>query len=390
MSKKFVRALVVSALGTCLLMACGSSGDADIADEGKGTNGDGSSNGGQGGFDDNSNDSGGQSTTKRCSSDQECGAGAVCLPETKTCSCGAERVAADVVAANVLIVLDRSGSMKSNVKGSGKSKWDIAVAALTDFAQKNETTMRLGLELFPVGNSCNQTIAVPIDDTSNGKVTSLLTTSLDKKNEWNPVKSTQPITNIYLAMNAASSEPSLQAPGRRSYVILLTDGNEGGCSPEGKKANDLTTSIIQGLHAKNVDTFVLGFSSGVDANQMNVWAEAGGQPKTGAANKFYDTVDQASLDAALLAIASSARSCSLKLASPPPGGDEGLIYVFLGKDEKPLPRDTTHAGAWDYESATQTVTLYGEQCDALKKGTVADVNVVFGCPGAPPPANPVN
>lgn len=389
MANEVARVLAVSALVACLASACGSTADVDIADDANGAGDDGSSNGGSVSFDDNAGDSG-QSTSKRCATDQDCGEGAVCLAETKTCSCGAERVAAEIVPAKVLVVLDRSGSMKSTVKGSGKTKWEIAVAALTDFVKKNETTMRLGLELFPIGNSCDQKIAVPISDVSNPQVASLLTASLDKKNEWNPVKSTQPITNIYLAMNAASAEPSLQEAGRRSYVILLTDGNEGGCSPEGKKANDLTTSIIQGLHAKDVDTFVLGFSSGVDAKQMNVWAEAGGQPQTGAANKFYDTVDQASLDAALQSIASSARSCSLKLASPPPGGDVGLVYVFMGKDEKPLPRDPTHANAWDYEAATQTVTLYGASCDALKRGTVADVNVVFGCPGAPPPANPVN
>ena len=47
----------------------------------------------------------------------------------------------------VLIVLDRSGSMKEQV--NGQSKWDIARSAVTGLAQQFSSQLALGLMLYP-------------------------------------------------------------------------------------------------------------------------------------------------------------------------------------------------------------------------------------------------
>ena len=44
-----------------------------------------------------------------------------------------------------------------------------------------------------------------------------------------------------------------------------------------------------------------------------------------------------------------------------------------------IPRDPTHMNGWDYDPATNQITFYGPACDALKAGTVTDVDIVFGC-----------
>jgi hypothetical protein len=36
---------------------------------------------------------------------------------------------------------------------------------------------------------------------------------------------------------------------------------------------------------------------------------------------------------------------------------------------------------WDYDAGTNTVTLYGEPCEKLRRGEVSDIDIVFGCPG---------
>ena len=39
---------------------------------------------------------------------------------------------------------------------------------------------------------------------------------------------------------------------------------------------------------------------------------------------------------------------------------------------------------WDYDPATNTVTFYGDACDAIEADEVDTVSLVFGCPELPP------
>ena len=71
-------------------------------------------------------------------------------------------------------------------------------------------------------------------------------------------------------------------------------------------------------------------------------------------------------------------------ATPPPpaGPDPNQLYVFL--DKTLLVRDTAHMNGWDYDPITNTITVYGKPCTDLKAGTAKVVDIVYGCPKAPP------
>ena len=325
-------------------------------------------------------------TAKACTTDAECGSGGTCNPATKTCACGGASVPAEVVAPNFLLVLDRSCSMTDVV--GGKTKWTIAVDAIQKLLTANTGKIRFGLELFPdtAGNSCAQDgKGIAVQPGNEAKIASLLGASLSKNDANFPDGPC--VTNIDTGIQAAQSEPSFSDKTRKSFVVLITDGQQSsGCTAAGGDKG--TTKIITDLHAAGVDTFVVGFGSGVDAAQMNAWATAGGRPRAGA-TKFYDAADSATLDAAFAAIAKKTLGCTMKLASPPPGNDPSLLYVFFDAAPTPVARDATHASGWDYDSGSQTVTFYGDRCDALQAGTVQKASVVFGCQGGPPPANPV-
>ncbi len=323
---------------------------------------------------------------KACNVDGDCGAGGVCNPASKTCGCGGARVAADLTPPNLLVVLDRSCSMTDKV--GGKTKWEIAVAALTTLTTKNTGKIRFGLELFPdrTGNNCQQdAIPIPVGPGKEAAINKLLNDALVSTNTYFP--NGPCVTNIDTAMQTAKTEPAFADKTRRSFAILMTDGQQAGCSAGG--GDNGTTQFIKDLKTAGVDTFVIGFGSGVDVNQMNAWAVEGGQPKSATSPKFFDAADATSLQAALDAIAKKTLGCTLKLGAPPPGGDVGLVNVFVDKSTAPLPRDTTHGNNWDYDPATQSVTFYGAACTDLKDGKTQAVNVVFGCPGGPPPENPV-
>ncbi len=323
---------------------------------------------------------------RACATHADCGAGGFCNPATRTCGCGGAAVAATVTPSNMLIVLDRSCSMTDKVGVS--TKWDIAVAALNALIAANTGKIRFGLELFPdtTNPQCAQAaFSSAVGPGQEAAIAATLTAALAKADPNFPDGPC--VTNIDTAVQAALSEPAFEDKTRKSFVLLITDGKQAGCSAGGGDPG--TTTAIKDLRAKGVDTFVVGFGSGVDVAQMDAWAVEGGQPKGAASPRFFDAADKPSLDAALAAIAKKTLGCTLKLASPPPGGDVGLINVFLGKSTAPLPRDPTHAGNWDYDPATQSIVFYGPQCAALEGGTTEGVNVVFGCPGGPPPENPV-
>lgn len=313
-----------------------------------------------------------------CLEDGDCDPGTVCDAPSKACvpggQCGGKEVAADPVAPNMLIVLDRSCSMTATV--NGVSKWEIAVKAIQTMTTSFNGKIRFGLTMFPdlVTPSCGQdAIAVPVGPGNEMTISDMLGNALVNADPYFP--NGPCVTNIDTAMEQAATEPAFLDMERDSYALLLTDGKQSsGCAAAG--GDNGTTMIIKDLHdTQMVPTFVIGFGDGIDPAQMNTFADAGGVP-AGDPTKYYDASDQASLDAALDVIANKTLGCSFTLDEAPPNPDE--IFVFFDNVEKVM-RDASHMSGWDYDAATNQVTFYGATCDKLKAGEVTDVDIVFGC-----------
>jgi hypothetical protein len=130
-----------------------------------------------------------------------------------------------------------------------------------------------------------------------------------------------------------------------------------------------------------VATFVVGFGSGIDASQLNVFAQAGGKP-TGSAQHFYKAEDQATLDTALATIAKKALGCQYTLNNPPDTLKQLLVFL----DNKLVKQDKTHHDGWDYDPSTNQVTLYGPSCAALQDGQVQRLDILLSCQAQTPDA----
>ena len=389
-------ASIVLASSTVLAIACGS--DADDGSGGAGADPSGSGAAGQGG-------SGGDGTLGvgagaatcdppcddgeicsvtgsciaegSCLEDGACAEGTVCDTDTSACvpggDCGSQEATIEAVPPNLLVVLDRSCSMTDNV--GNQTKWDIAVAALTNMTTTFAGDIRFGLNLFPdkTPGECAQTeTPVPLGAGTEQAVQDLLAAALVNGDMYFP--NGPCVTNIDSAMEQAAADMALADPTRDSYVLLITDGKQSGCNAAG--GNVGTEQIIADLWANEVGTFVLGFGNGTDAPQMNAFADAGGVPNNDPAQRYYKAEDQASLDAVLTTIANATLGCTFQLDEAPP--DSSKIYVFFDNTET-VDKDTTHGQGWDYDPATNQVTFYGDDCDRLKEGTVTDVDIVFGC-----------
>jgi hypothetical protein len=250
--------------------------------------------------------------------------------------CGQQEATAMNQPPNLLIVLDRSCSMTDVI--GGKTKWQIAVAELTQLMTTYAGKIRFGITLFPdrVMPNCTQS-TIPFDPAPGNEtpIGMLLNKSLATTDMYYP--NGPCVTNIDSAIAQASMEPAFSDTTRKSFALLLTDGEQSGCNAAGGTQ----------------------------------FANAGGVPNSGPA--YYDATDQASLDAALLKIANETLSCDFKLNSAPPNAEK--IYVFFNK----MVEAGDPTNGWTYDATTNTITFHGMSCDQLKSGSVTDLQVIFGC-----------
>jgi hypothetical protein len=316
-----------------------------------------------------------------CAVAADCAKGEACDPGSKTCKpgggCGGQKLEATPVAPNLLIVLDRSCSMTSLV--GGVSKWKIAVDALVGLTTTYAQKVRFGMTLFPdlTAPDCKQgAIPIPVAPGADQAIQTLLEASLKKADPYFPDGPC--VTNIDTAVQQAATEPALGDASRESFLLLLTDGKQAGCSAGGGDKG--TVATLSALHdQQKVGTFVVGFGAGADPTSLNAFATAGGEPKqdpNDPTHQYYQAEDAAALSSALDTIIKSTFGCKLALADKPPNTSE--IYVFFDQKDS-VPRDATHASGWDYDPAQNEITFYGATCDELKKGAVTDVQVVYGC-----------
>ena len=84
-----------------------------------------------------------------CAVDGDCGGGKLCDATTQLCAvggnCGQKPFKLVAQAPNLMIVLDRSGSMGKSVPGSGKSRWQVAAEALAQVFKKYDGKIDFGL-----------------------------------------------------------------------------------------------------------------------------------------------------------------------------------------------------------------------------------------------------
>lgn len=211
--------------------------------------------------------------------------------------------AAEDCTSNLMIVLDRSCSMTSN-SIMGKTRWDIAVTAINNLIANNSGKLRFGLAMFPdkgaTTTKCVQTTPLLAPALGNEQTVPMLLTN---NRPGSPC-----ITNIDEGIKQASLEPSLFTTDRRSFVLLITDGEQSNnCNGGTATADPLTIQYIKGMYDKKVPTYVVGFDIGSNAQaqkSLNSFATAGGLPNKNGATMYYPANNEAELEATLSKLAS--------------------------------------------------------------------------------------
>ncbi len=219
--------------------------------------------------------------------------------------------ATECTPARTMIVLDKSSSMVTGTI-NGTPKWDIAVNALTGLGAAYESSIELGLMLFPDPSQCAPgKLHVQPALGSAGAIGAALQSPPPDAGNWTPMAQT---------LDAALAEPSLMDATKPRYVVLVTDGWQW-CSPYDPATRFDGVDSVAALKTAGITTFVVGFGDAVDALALNKMAVAAGTALPGCDPQgdspsspnpcYFQADDPPALDAALdtIAVQVSAEVC---------------------------------------------------------------------------------
>lgn len=326
-------------------------------------------------------------------------------------ACGGTMMKASARDANLLLVLDRSGSMLQKPTGFSVSKWDAVKIALREALNPVKGKIALGLEMYPngvaAGDACvvpsgASAITVPVSEDSVDMI-------VDAVNSATPAGATPTTTALARANEYFTTGAGKDLKGDK-YVILATDGGpncdpsitcgaetcttniDGSCDTGGNCCDPSRSKIsclddkgviaqIDALRASGVKTFVVGIP-GTEAykSYLDQFAEHGGMMATSGGSKYYAVSAEGGV-AGLTAVFSLITgelitSCRITLDVAPPDPSQVNVYV----DEKVIPRGGDDG--WDYDGTTTppTITIKGSTCDQVKTKGAKVISVSYGCP----------
>jgi hypothetical protein len=298
--------------------------------------------------------------------------------------CAHEEFALSRQPAQILIVLDRSGSMKEIPTGSATdtNKWDLVVPGVNEVVTATDASVSWGLKVFPEGEGSSCTA---------GSVTNAIPVAIAEKNAASvtgQITATTPEGNgtpTGAAIDAAVTYLKTLTDPNPKFILLATDG-EPSCAQTGNGSTAARAYAVQAI----TDAATAGFKTvvvGVATTKasatlaLNDMAVAGQMPRVDPdpmATKFYLASTKDELVKSLQQITGQVSNCVFDLTSAPPDPDNIAVEINGQK----APKDPTHANGWDYlGSGYRQVEVFGQWCDQLKTADAKKVNFVLGCPG---------
>jgi len=317
-------------------------------------------------------------------------------------ACTPGRFAFSRAIAQLMFVIDRSGSMAFSLDGIQPnpvgglptgvlSRWQVLHNGLTKAIVPFDNTIAMGAKFYPEvsppgpGDSddgCLTDVGVGLAP-APGNAKQIL----DVFDTTMPLGGTPTSEAIRLAAQYLST-----ARGVARTMIVATDGapncnadlDQESClctvmlpngtnvckgAENGQNCLDdrRTISVVKDIFdTQKIPVYVIGIGGAEQPAFLRVLddlAVAGGRPKP-TSPKHYSVQTEAEMNAALASISSSVAQCTFLTPSAPT--DPSAITVEI--DGKRIARDTTHTNGWDWvDQAYGTLAFFGSACDAASK-----------------------
>jgi len=285
---------------------------------------------------------------------------------------------------DILILLDRSGSMNQDLTGApctngcgANSKWSITTTALAAYLPMVEASVNLGLKLFASGsNSCNVSTTAEIAPRANNAA------MINNRLAMTQAGSSTPTTAAL--MNAANYLKSVPDANPK-FILLVTDGIPtcgkdmcaagvdlgGGSMTQCDDANAI--AMVKAVHDMGISTFVLGVgtSSSPGDGTLSQMAVNGGFPRNDTP-AYYPIDKPADLTAAFQAVTGMVSKCFFTVSPPLSNGQAVTGVTADGNDL--APGDFMIVG-------NNGVQLVGQKCDDFTNGTIKKIELQVSCNG---------
>lgn len=289
--------------------------------------------------------------------------------------CETFKVASRRVIPDMLIVLDRSGSMKPDGNERNTDRWAGSVDAIIDVTGSLDEKVNFGLMTFPAfvenngdgdDDECAAgTVNVPIGkDTGAAIATALNGIDADGR--------TPTSASLQAALKVLGEPPPADTAAPKRYVLLVTDGDPN-CSGASGRGPDLparmqTIEAITALDKADVKTFVVGYQTlGTEfEQQLDMMAAAGGTGEM----KHRSVESGMDLANVFEQIAGEVASCSFELTEPV----EDARYVRVRVGDEPRALGNT-ANGWTLATNQKTIEIVGAACADVKAGATLTVQV---------------
>jgi hypothetical protein len=323
---------------------------------------------------------------------------------TEDANCGLVPLNVARKPADLLLVLDRSGSMIEHkitgANGDQVTRAQAAKDAVDSIVQITQSGIAWGLKMFPEGNVAYCIVTADKVDVglalNNYAAISTVVNADAFDGDGTPTAAAVSAGHDYLKNQVHDDNPK--------YLILATDGepsddDKNQCT--GKWGDpDVRTAAVNAVAAAASDgikTFVIGVNTTSSANvTLNRLVQAGqtADPSIAAnedvssskvtARHYYAANDSQGLGDALSKIAGQVSDCTFHLTQPPPVPDNVVVKVTDASGQLvKVPPDAARSNGWDYAGTDHlAVTVYGPWCDMVKAPTGNNrVSIIFGCPG---------
>ncbi len=310
-------------------------------------------------------------------------------------NCGLLQFKPTPKAADILMVLDRSGSMidipDGAPSGSTTTKWQIVVPSLEAAVSATESSISWGMKSFP------ETYTDSMDDCQGG-----VTSAIDVKVA--AMDGTQMNSAITALTPAGKGTPTADAITQGAaylatltdtnpkYLLLATDGEPTcvGTSKDSTNAGPAAVTAIANALKAGFPTFVVGIATtkSSDDTELTAMSKAGGEPiavTNPLAHDYYLADDATTLVSAMQAITGQISTCLFPLSPAPPVlNDPTKLGVYVGSGMTRIPYDATNG--WTYTDTNDSgVEVRGSWCNMIEAAGAGTVQIIYGCPKINPP-----
>ncbi|MCB9700349.1 MAG: VWA domain-containing protein [Myxococcales bacterium] len=348
-----------------------------------------------------------------CEEDADCPEDQRCKDGVCQFKCGDAQVNVPVISPNVMLVLDKSGSMVANSwdgdadpQTPDVTRWyslfNVVEFVATDF----DNSMNLGMTLFPSkkakseysANACLVEASPDVPVGASNGATVLASLPPESASSAQIAGGTPTRAGVLTAIDHLAAIDD----GHPKYLILVTDG-AANCSLEAADEtqrfevyDEALAPVLAEAAAAGIATFVVGIDiqdqtseTKQDGNpdatntfqKLNELAIAGGKAREGD-EKFYNSQNQIELQAALEAIVTDVISCDVIL-DPAPDFPSYVEITIDGFDYgSTMVTDCESEDGWMYSSPEMdTLRLCGKACADFQMSGALDA--VYGCPESP-------